>query len=267
MTFREKIEHQALMARREMVRSKELLTSGEFRERLGVSEGRLARMISAGSVFSIDVDDVQYFPALLTDPSVDRRRLQSVCRILVPAPPDCRLGYLSSRRSNLGGITPLAAMAEGESYRHLRQMARAYAAEWSRTSVKIYADLSEPAKTEPMYVAVCEIDPRVNLWKRAIEAMDAGGYIAPSGPYPALEKATVSILRTEAGHADETQEAQMDVNIVDGVARVVIRSRGADRDPDAFSVDGTDSIVDVVRRVMIGLRRTQSRKQGRKKGD
>jgi hypothetical protein len=129
MTFREEIERQALMARREMASSKALLTSVEFCERLGITERRLARMTATGSLFSIDVDNVQYFPALLADPSVDQRRLQAVCRILVPAPPDCRLGYLSSRRANLGGITPLAAMAEDESYRHLRQMARAYAAE------------------------------------------------------------------------------------------------------------------------------------------
>ncbi|WP_341317468.1 hypothetical protein WN982_40060 [Paraburkholderia sp. IMGN_8] len=261
MTFREEIERQALMARREMVRSKELLTSSEFCERLGVSERRLARMISTGSVFSIAVDDVQYFPALLTDPSVDRRRLQSVCRILVPAPPDCRLGYLSSMQGNLGGLTPLAALAEYKSYRHLRQMARAYAADWSRTVVNIWAGHYRPEELEPTYVAAVDVDPRTNLWKRALEAMEAGGYIAPPGPYPSVDAATVLVIRSEAGDLNHVEEARLDVSIVDEVARVLIYTRDLRQELEEVPVAGADSIVEVVRRVVAALSRVKKRQE------
>jgi len=62
--FRKGVERQALVARREMVRSRELLTRAEFCARLGVSERRIARMVATGSAFSIEVDGVEYFPAL-----------------------------------------------------------------------------------------------------------------------------------------------------------------------------------------------------------
>ncbi len=255
MTFREDIQRQAQNARREMVRTTVLLSQSEFCGRLGVSERRLAQMVSTGSAFSIEVDGVAYFPALLADPAVDLKRLQSVCRILVPAPPACRLDYLSSRHGNLGDITPLEALAEDRSYRWLRQMARAWAAEWSRTAVKIYVGAygEEPGDIEPTYMAVCEVDPRTNLWKRAVEAMDAGGYIAPPGPYPHADTATVFVVRGEAGHTDDVLEARLDVDIVDGAARVLIHICNSQHEPDAVSVDGTDNIVDVVHRVVVDL--------------
>src|ERR1700720_2345824 len=135
MTFWDEIEQQALAARRLMVLSGELLSEDEFREQLHVSESQLARMVAKGDIFTIEVDGVEYFPSLLVAPEVDLRRLYSICRILVPAPPSCRLGYLSSRHVNLGGSLPLEALRDEKQYRLLRQTARAYAAEWSRTFV------------------------------------------------------------------------------------------------------------------------------------
>ncbi|MFM0126742.1 hypothetical protein [Paraburkholderia sediminicola] len=261
MTFREEIQRQARAARREMVRTRELLAQIEFCARLGVSERRLAQMLAAGSVFSMMVDGVQYFPALLADPTVDRKRLQSVCRILVPAPPDCRLDYLSARQGNLGNITPLEALSEDKSYRWLREMARGWAAEWSRTTVKIYAgpSVEEPCEIEPTYVAVCEADPRENLWKRAMEAMEAGGYIAPPGPHPQVDTATFFVIRSSAGDSDELLEARLNVDIVDDVARVLIHICNSRDETDAVSVAGADNIVDVVHRIVAGFCRMKRR--------
>ncbi|MGF6808573.1 hypothetical protein OKW30_003699 [Paraburkholderia sp. Clong3] len=259
MTFREEIERQALIARREMVRSRELLASSEFCERLGVSEKRLARMVATGSAFSIEVDGVEYFPALLADPSVDRKRLQSVCRILVPAPPNCRLDYLCSRQGNLGAVTPLEALADDRSYRQLREMARAYAAEWSRTVVHIWAGRYKPEEVEPTYVAAVDVDPRTNLWKRALEAMEAGGYIAPPGPYPSADAATVLVIRSEAGDLNHVEEARLDVGIVDEVARVLVYTLDFRHELEEVSVAGADSIVEVVHRIMAAFCRMKRR--------
>jgi len=250
MTFREEIEQQAQIARREMVRSRQLLTSIEFCGRLGVSERRLARMVAAGSVFAIDVDGVMYFPAFLADPFVDRKRLQSVCRMLVPAPPNCRLHYLSSRQGNLGSITPLEALADDGSYRRLRQMARAYASEWSRTVVHIWAGYYRPGELEPTYVAAIDVDPRTNLWKRALEAIEAGGYIAPPPPYPTADAATVLVTRSDTGDLNHVEEAKLDVRIVDNVARVLIYPPDFRQKLEEVSVGGADSIVEVVRQIM-----------------
>ncbi|MBB5417064.1 hypothetical protein [Paraburkholderia atlantica] len=253
MTFREEIRRQAESARREMVRNGELLTRSEFRARLRVSERRLGQMLATGSVFSMVVDGAAYFPAVLAEATVDRQRLQAVCRILVPAPSACRLDYLISPQGNLGDIVPLKALADDASYRRLREMARAWAAEWSRTTLKIYAGFNEPGGSEPTYVAVCEADPRTNLWKRALQAMDAGGYITPPGPYPRRDTATVLIFRSEAGKPDDVLEARLDVDIVDDMAHMRIHAGDVSQELDAISVVGDDTIVDVVHRIVLSL--------------
>ncbi len=137
-TFWRRIKVEGVQARREMVRDGVLLPANEFCLRLGVSETKLARLRDAGSVFSIEVDGVEYYPALLAEPGLDRKRLQSICRILVPAPPASRLDYLSSARGSLGGMSPLDAVRENRRYHWVRETARAWAAEWSRTAVQIY---------------------------------------------------------------------------------------------------------------------------------
>jgi hypothetical protein len=250
MTFREEINQQATAARRKMVQTKKLLTSDEFCERLGVNARRLARMVATGSAFSINVDDVQYYPALLAAPNVDRRRLQSICRILVPAAPMSRLVYLSSKQGNLGGITPLAALAEDKNYRRLRRMARAFASEWNRTFVHIWIGPYNPAKLEPTFEAAVEADPRTNVWKRGLEAMEAGGYIAPSGPYPVADEASVRVIRYEAGGLNHVEEARLDLRVVDGVARVLIYTRDFQKELEEIPVGGADNIVEVVRQVI-----------------
>lgn len=252
MTFCDEIERQALAARREMVRSGELLGEDEFRDRLRVSAVQLARMVARGSVFTIEVDGVDYYPSLLSAP-VDLRRLYAVCRILGPAPPSCRLGYLSSRHANIGGISPLEALGDERQYRLLRRMASAYAAEWVRTVVTIYVGSYEvePSGVEPTLTAADEIDTRVNLWKRAEGALQSGGYIHPSGPYPKASEATVFIARHPSGQAPAQLEARINVSIVDDFARAVVVSLIAPGyELDAVPIDDADSIVDMVFRII-----------------
>jgi hypothetical protein len=109
----------AVKARREMIRVGELLTEDEFRRKRRVTPSQLARLTASGSVFLIQVDGKAYYPALLVDPAYDLRRLASVCRVLWPAPPDLRLDFLTSGHGALGGITPLQALVEDDSYREL----------------------------------------------------------------------------------------------------------------------------------------------------
>lgn len=256
MTFRDEIEKQALAARRKMLRAGELLTEDEFRRRLHVSDGQLARMISRGDVFTVEVDAVHYFPSLLATPGIDLKRLYAVCRLLVPAPASCRLGYLSSRHVNIGGILPLEALSDERKYRLLCQMARAYAAEWSRTVVTIYTGRyeEEPVDTEPALTAADEIDPRVNLWKRAEGALQSGGYIHPSGPYPKVSEATVFISRHPAGDSPPLLDARIAVNIVDGIARAsVVRHEASPLELVAIEVPDED-IVAVVLHVIVAAR-------------
>lgn len=261
MTFRQEIEREALAARRQMVRDGELLGEGEFRERLRLDASQLARMVAEGNIFTIKVDGVEYFPSLLMAPGIDRKRLYSICRLLVPAPPSCRLAYLSSGHTNLGGDSPLEALRDEKQYRLLRQLARAYAAEWSRTVVTIYSGryTEEPLDAKPALTAADEVDPRVNLWARATGALRSGGYIHPRGPYAKASAATVFVARHLAGHAEAMPEARIEVSVDNGVAKAfIVRREERGYELDAIPVAGADNIVEVVLRIVAAAKGRES---------
>lgn len=256
MTLRQKITREALASRREMVRTGQLLREDEFRKLLRLSPSQIRSMLANGSIFTIEVDKVTYFPSLLATSGIDRKRLYLVCRILVPAPPDCRLGYLSSRRANLGGISPMDALRDEQSYRQLRRMARAYAIEWWRTSVTIYAGWhhEQPSDAEPIVTVAGEADPRVNVWKRAAGAIRSAGYVHPSGPYPNVNLASVFIALHPSGQAAATLEARIDVKVSAGMARAIVVCRDAPGyELDAIPVDDLN-VLDVVLRIVIAAR-------------
>lgn len=259
MTFQDEIEQQALAARRQMVATGELLRADEFRKRLVLSEKRLAQMLQRGDVFTIEVDAIGYFPTLLATPGLDLRRLYSICRLLVPAPPSCRLGYLSSKQGNLGGISPLESLGDKRQYRLLRAMARAYAAGWWRTVVTVYTGryTEEPRDIEPTLTAADEADPRVNLWKRVEQVLTSGGYIRPCGPYPTASEATAFVSRQPAGQAAPIPEARISVSIVDGVAHAnVVCHKVSTYKLHAIRVRVADAdIVGVVLHVVVAARK------------
>jgi hypothetical protein len=252
MAFRDDIERQALKRRREMVLAGELLREVEFRKRLFVNEKQLARMLQRNDVFTIEVDEVAYFPALLATPGLDLKRLFSICRILAPAPPSCRFGYLSSGHANLGGVSPLEAIHDDRSYRLLQRMARAYAAEWWRTSVAIYeGSYSEtPSHVAPMFTAEDEVDPRVNLWQRVAGSILSGGYTYPPGPYPHVNSASVFVGLHPAGQGKATVEARIEVRVDGDMAHACVVYPDASKyELDAIPVGDTRGVVDVVLRI------------------
>jgi len=107
---------------------------------------------------------------------------------------------------------------------------------------------------------VDEVDPRVNVWTRAAGALRHGGYIWPCGPYPRAPVATVLIARHPAGEAPASSEARIDVSIVDNTARAVIVSHGAPpHELDAIRVGGDGTIVDVILRVVVAARKSESK--------
>lgn len=160
--LREHLWQQALAARRNMVANGELIPEDLFRERLGVTQRRLNNLLADGSVFSMAVDDVMYYPALLADPALDRKRLQAICRILVPAPAGSRLHFLSSTRGSLGGRSPLELLVDDDDFKTLKRLAAAWADEWSRTAVKMYegAHEIEPKDVDPLYTRDCGNRPK-----------------------------------------------------------------------------------------------------------
>lgn len=251
MTLWAEFKRQSTAGRREMVARGTLVKRDDFCQKLGVSAQRLDEMLRDGDVFELEVDGMRYIPALLADKTINLRRLHSVCRILVPAPPASRLNYLMSRHGNLGGISPIDSLSGNREYRWLRKMAWAWASDYSMTTVQIFAgDIAENASLRPVYTAALKIDPRANLWKRVVKAITQGGYIEPSGPYPYLDSATVFVTRSAGGRAKPVREARMSLKIADDVATVTFDIPIGNHTPPSrvFEV-GSDNVVDTVHRI------------------
>jgi hypothetical protein len=236
-----------------MVASGALLSELEFGKLLGVSQKRLARLLADGSVFTFEVDGRVYFPSLLADASHDLRKLQSICRILVPAPPESRLDFLTSRRGSLGDRSPLDMLESDDDFKSLKRVAVAWTAEWSRTAVTMYEGEheAEPSNVEPLYTAVAEIDPRRPLWERASEALHLHGYEWPFGPYPEARQFTLFVERQTAGHSAPTPEACVQI-VVDGeYIRVrIVAAPGTTLESETMPAGNRESFIDIAKRVI-----------------
>lgn len=248
-----KLHRQALRARRQMIRDGELLTEEEFLRRRAISAKQLSSFLKSGSVFSVTVDAGQYYPALLADSALRVRRLATLCRVLWPAEAHSRLHFLTSRSYALGGMTPLEAMGSDGGYRQLLRVARGWASEWSRTSVAIHVGEYIGGKTDlPLAcTGVAEIDPRISIWRRALEALTSQGNVRPDGPYAKAAAATVFISRSEAGQTGDVKEARLDVIIDKQIAHAGVAAVDLPRsDLRPVRVDMADDVVDVVRKIL-----------------
>lgn len=250
------LREQALQAQREMVLDGTLISEAEFRDRLGVSKKRLTQLLEGGNIFAVDVENTIYYPGVLVDSRYDRMRLQEICRIIVPAG-DSRMDLLTSRRESLGDKSPLEMLNDEESYALLRRMAAAWAAEYSRTAVKLFEGLheTEPADIEPLYTVVAEIDPRKPVWERASAALHVHGYEWPLGPYPEARAFTAFVGHQDAGDAKACQDACVQI-VVDGElnrVRIVFKD-GISRQSLPVHIGKVGSVVDVAKKVISYLR-------------
>lgn len=249
------LREQALKAQREMVSDGTLISENEFRERLGVSKKRLARMLEDGSVFAVNVENTVYYPAVLGDSRYDRTRLQEICRIIVPGG-DSRLDLLTSRHGSLGDRSPLNMLNDEGSYALLRRMAEAWATEYSRTVVRLFEGVheTEPADNEALYTAAVEIDPRKPVWERASAALHEHGYEWPLGPYPETKAFSAFVGHQNAGDAEPHEDACVQI-VVDGeLVRVrIVFKDGLAPQSQTVPAGKHKSVVDVAKRVIADL--------------
>ncbi|MFL9900022.1 hypothetical protein PQR71_18015 [Paraburkholderia fungorum] len=251
--FFEKLWRQSLKARRQMIRDGELLTEGEFRRCRSISARQLSRFLASGSIFSVEVEGGQYYPALLADPEHNNRRLATICRILRPAEPHCRLAFLTARNAALGEVTPLEAMRTDEGYKRLLVQARGWASESSRTLVEVrVGEYLDPNSVLPLAcTAVTEIDPRTSIWRRALDALESAGNVRPEGPYPRASAVTVLIFLSTAGESGATAKVRLDIVVENGVAHTGVVAAGFPRsDLPGVRVHKTDDVVEVARKII-----------------
>jgi hypothetical protein len=252
----EDIWQQALTSRREMIASGELISEDDFRQRIGLTQRSLSKLLADDSVFTMTIDDVQYFPALLAEPTQNGKRLQEICRIIEPAPPDSRLDFLTSRRGSLGERRPLDMMESDEDFESLRRLAKGWTAEWWRTAVKMYRGEYEvaPANAEPLYTAAAELDPRRPLWERASEALHAHGYEWPLGPYPDVRNFSLFVERQAAGHSAPIHEACVQIAVGGERIRIrIVAAPGTALHSETVLSSKTKSFIEVAKRVISHL--------------
>jgi hypothetical protein len=213
---------------RTRVRTGELLPAEEFRLRLRASSEGLRQLIVEGSVFAIDVDGLFYFPSLLVDERYDRGRLFSICRILWPEHPTVRLHFLTSRRGNLGGLTPLECLADNKRYRMLRVAAWAESVDSYRTSITAYAGLhdTEPSDVTASYSVAADVDPRCGFWKRGLRTLKDHGFTGAFPPYEQLRQlrdVTIFITQLKAGLSTPDEGARLTLSIDANCANVNVK--------------------------------------------
>jgi hypothetical protein len=254
--LREHLWQQALEARREMVTSGELLTPGDFREVIGATEKRLTQLLDNNSVFAVEVDGVQYVPAVLANPSLNSKRLQAICQLIVPAPPMSRLDFLVSQDRSLGDRRPLDMLEDDNDFKSLKRLAEAWAAQWSRTAVRLYGGEheTEPTDGDALYTAMAEIDPRRPLWERASEALHVHGYQWPLGPYPDVRSFTLFVERHTSEGAAPTPEACVQI-LVDGehIRIRIVAASGATLRSRTMPTGNHKGLIDIAKRVIAHL--------------
>ncbi|MFM0390959.1 hypothetical protein [Paraburkholderia phytofirmans] len=254
--LRDHLWQQALDRRRGMIANRELLSPIEFRRRIRVTKRRLEQLLGDGSLFSVDVDGGLFIPAVLATRAHNLRRLRTICRIIVPAPPWSRSEFLSSARGSLGDRRPLDMLEDDSDFKTLRRAAVAWAAEWSRTTVSLYQGdyLAQPDGVAPCYTASAEIDPRRPLWERASEALNAPGYEWPLGPYPDVRKFTLFVERQTAGDGSLMPEACVQI-VVDGKDIRMRIVSAPDTTPGSKTTPAGNhkSLIDIAKRVIAHL--------------
>ncbi|MFM0499052.1 hypothetical protein [Paraburkholderia caffeinilytica] len=254
--LREDLWQQALTSRREMIANGDLISEAEFRRRCNLTARRLSVLLTDDSVFTIKVDGVEYFPALLAAPANQRRSVYEICRVIATAPSDARLDFLSSRRGRLGDRSPLEVLKDENGFKTVSRMAAAWAAEWSRTAVKIYEGTheTEPADVEPLYTAAVNVDPRGALWDRASVALRTHGNQWPLGPYPDARRFSLLVERQAVGDAIATPEACVQI-LVDGeYIRVrIVAAPGTALRSETVQARERETIIDVAKRVITHL--------------
>ncbi|MDR8397128.1 MULTISPECIES: hypothetical protein [Paraburkholderia] len=251
--LREDLWQQALTSRREMIANGELISEAEFRRRGNLTARRLSVLLADDSVFTIKVDGVEYFPALLAVPASQRRSIYAICQIIAPAPSDARLDFLTSRRERLGDRSPLEVLKSVDGFKTVSRMATAWATQWSRTVVKIFDGEHEvePADIELLYTAAADVDPRRPLWERASNALHLHGYQWPLGPYPDVRIFSLFVARQAAGDSTPIREACVQIH-VDG-ERILIRiaaAVGTRLHSETLPRDEHESFIEIAKRIV-----------------
>ena len=113
----------------QLLASGDLLDATEFCKRAGLSLDQLQAAVADGRLFYVEKDGLQGYPAFYLDAAVDRRVLESMCKLLGPATGGTKWQFFVTPRGSLASLgktvdgvltddgtprTPLQAMRDGD---------------------------------------------------------------------------------------------------------------------------------------------------------
>ncbi|RSZ57671.1 hypothetical protein HF313_27640 [Massilia atriviolacea] len=95
------------------IHNKELITSAELQERLGVRRQSVSDAVKSGRLFAmLGPSGENYYPAFYADPALDRRAVEKVAKALGSLPAASKYFFFTTVISTLQA-TPLQALAKG----------------------------------------------------------------------------------------------------------------------------------------------------------
>ncbi|MGF6902579.1 hypothetical protein P3T22_003857 [Paraburkholderia sp. GAS348] len=186
-----------------------------------------------------------------------RRRLQSAtprytCRICGSCVRPRASAYSASAPVSSVKFTSLRPIIDDRSFRQLLIVACDWASELPKTIVKICAgEFSHGGELPVVCIGETGIDPRLNIWRRAREALHDERNLWPQRPYPRLREATVFITRDSVPRPNVFVEARLDIIVAKGHAHTSAVFDNYPRcDLLRVRVNSADDVVTVVRKVL-----------------
>lgn len=153
---------------------------------------------------------------MLATPDRDGHRFRKLRRIIYPAPTSLRRDCLTTSLGSLGGRTPRQAIQSDDKYHLLLTATKSWAAQWWRTTVEIFVGAgadSRPRSTALVCICTVDTDPRIDVWRRAAEALNCSPNIRADGPYPQLNAVRVIVTKVASGSLKPALGVRLDVTV------------------------------------------------------
>ncbi len=106
-------KNQARIVRDGLVARKALVSSAELTAALNISRQALSKAVQANRLFAMNVGNQRYYPVFFADPTMERRKLERVSRVLGEMAAWEKWRFFTTPKGSLGKLTPLDALKKG----------------------------------------------------------------------------------------------------------------------------------------------------------
>ncbi|WP_434034803.1 hypothetical protein [Cupriavidus sp. a3] len=119
-------EARAEQSRKELVESRDILSSDQFINALGLTRQALSKAVLAKRMFTINVGTKVFYPAFYTWPDIDRKKVEEITKLLGDLPGWTKWQFFTTAKGSLDKATPLEALKRGK-FEEVKKAAAAFA--------------------------------------------------------------------------------------------------------------------------------------------